>query len=106
MNLIERIFNVVCNTLVYHHLTEDGRKKAFAEIRRVRKPGGRLIVVDINPTRRNILTALPGHNRLAETDYVRSEVTARMQDAGFTVLENGPHPSRQLSYAVGKKIQS
>lgn len=102
----DETFDVVFNTLVYHHLTEGARAEAFGEVMRVLKPGGQFVLVDINPTRRNILTSLPGHNRLAATDYVRNEVTAHMCSAGFAVIDDGPHPSKQLSYAIGKKAQA
>lgn len=73
------------------------------ELVRVLKPVGRLVLVDINPTRRNILTSLPGHSSIAREDYVRIEVTARMRTAGLTVVADGPHPLKQLSYAIGRK---
>ncbi|MCP4168175.1 MAG: methyltransferase domain-containing protein [Chloroflexi bacterium] len=97
-------FDVVFSTLMYHHLTESQKGAAFSELSRVLRPNGRLIMVDINPARRNILTSLPGHSQVEREDYVRSEVTERMQIAGFTVVEEGAHPSKQLSYAIGQKV--
>ena len=97
-------FDVAFSTLMYHHLTEVQKEAGFVELKRVLKPDGRLVVVDINPTRRNILTSLPGHSRIEREDYVRTEVTERMRDVGFTVIEDGSHPSRQLSYAIGLKM--
>jgi ubiquinone/menaquinone biosynthesis C-methylase UbiE len=97
-------FDVVFSTLMYHHLTEVERTTGIEEVRRVLKPGGRLVVVDINPTRRSILTLLPGHSSIEPEDYVRTEVAARMEEASFVVVEDGPHPSKQLSYAIGQKV--
>jgi ubiquinone/menaquinone biosynthesis C-methylase UbiE len=99
----ENTFDVVFSTLMYHHLTETQRSAAFVELDRLIKPGGRLIVVDINPTRRGIVTSLPGHTRLEQEDYVRHEIVERMRTTGFTAIEDGPHPSEQLSYAIGHK---
>jgi ubiquinone/menaquinone biosynthesis C-methylase UbiE len=97
-------FDVAFSTLMYHHLTDTQKREGLVELERVLKPNGRLVLVDINPTRRSILTSLPGHSRLEREDYVRHEVTEGMQAAGFTVIETGAHPSKQLSYAVGQKV--
>ena len=47
-------FDAVTATLMLHHLTHDQQLRTLAEVRRVLRPGGRLVVVDF---------ALP-HNRL------------------------------------------
>lgn len=100
----DETFDLAFSTLMYHHLTDAQRDAGFYEVRRVLKPGGRFILVDINPSKRSILTSLPGHSRLAAEDYVRKEVIARMEETGFTVIDDGEHPSRQLSYAIGCKV--
>ena len=97
-------FDVAFSTLMYHHLTDTQKREGLVELERVLVPNGRLILVDINPTRRSILTSLPGHSRLDREDYVRHEVTEGMQAAGFTVVDTGAHPSKQLSYAIGQKV--
>jgi len=99
----DNTFDVVFSTLMYHHLNETQRSAAFVELERLIRPGGRLVVVDINPTRRSIITYLPGHNRLEQEDHVRREIVERMGTAGFIAIEDGPHPSTQLSYAIGQK---
>lgn len=98
-------FDVVFSTLMYHHLSERGKEAGLAEVARVLKPGGRFLLVDINPSRRSILTSLPGHSQVERQDFVRGEVTGRMEAAGLTVIDSGAHPSRQLSYAIGQKAK-
>jgi ubiquinone/menaquinone biosynthesis C-methylase UbiE len=99
----DNTFDVAFSTLMYHHLSDSQRMAGIAEVGRVLKPAGRLILVDINPSRRSFITSLPGHNQAERWDFVRHEVTEQMEAAGFTIIEIGAHPSRQLSYAIGRK---
>lgn len=96
-------FDVAIQTLVFHHLNEAQKEKGLAELSRILKPNGRLLIVDLNPSRRSIATSLPGHNRLEQVDHVLTEVVQRMETAGFTNIQAGPHPNKQMSYAIGVK---
>lgn len=99
----DNTFDVAISSLMYHHLTELQKTAGLKELKRVLKPNGRLLVVDLNPSRRSILTSLPSHNQLDRQDYVRDEVTEQMQTAGFRYIKAGPHSYKLLSYAIGQK---
>ncbi len=99
----DNTFDVALQTLVFHHLTEAQKINGLAELRRVLKQNGRLLIADLNPSRRGIATSLPGHNQLDQVDHVRSEVVERLEAAGFSNIQSGPHPNKQLSYAIGEK---
>ncbi|HEY6296111.1 MAG TPA: methyltransferase domain-containing protein [Streptosporangiaceae bacterium] len=45
-------FDVVTSTLALHHVPARQRQRAFTEMYRVTRPGGRLLVADFDPSRR------------------------------------------------------
>jgi demethylmenaquinone methyltransferase/2-methoxy-6-polyprenyl-1,4-benzoquinol methylase/phosphoethanolamine N-methyltransferase len=54
-------FDVVTSSLMLHHLPDDLKRKGFAEIRRVLKPGGRFLAMDFASESRLGLDSPIGH---------------------------------------------
>lgn len=99
----EAAFDVVTSTAMMHHLTSAQVENGLRELYRVLRPNGRLLIVDINPARRSLISRLPGHRHLAPKDTVQEEMPARLQAAGFRHIQTGSHPVNALSYAIGAK---
>ncbi|MER7755182.1 methyltransferase domain-containing protein [Kitasatospora sp. NPDC097643] len=83
-------FDVVVSSLMIHHLPAEARSQALAEMYRVCRPGGRLLVADFRPPSsrigRHLVGAAAGpameHNPIGQ-------LTALVRDAGFTDLAVG-----------------
>jgi demethylmenaquinone methyltransferase/2-methoxy-6-polyprenyl-1,4-benzoquinol methylase/phosphoethanolamine N-methyltransferase len=96
-------FDVVLNSFVLHHLPHDLKRKGFAEIHRVLKPGGRFLAADFGPPAkgviRHVVTALAGHGMMHKD---AAELMAMMEEAGFTNVEEVKTKYKQLLFVRGK----
>lgn len=95
-------FDLAMSTLMLHHLPDDLKRTGLAEIRRVLKPGGRLLAVDMASTGHGIfghVMSLIGH-KIAH-DYVDG-LMAMMRDAGFSYVEALDTKHNQLAFIRAK----
>ena len=77
-------FDVVLSSLMLHHVPEESRVEGLREVRRVLRPGGRLVLVDFAGRTllfHGILARLTGRSAIASpaVEHVEREVT----EAGF-----------------------
>lgn len=95
-------FDVVLSSLMLHHLPDDLKALGLAEVRRVLKPGGRFLAVDMQPRTgpisRKILTHLLGERMMQGGLTDLEPVLIR---AGFARAESGPTRMRLLGYLRG-----
>ena len=90
-------FEAVLSTLMLHHLPRPVRRQCFAEIRRVLKPRGRVLVVDFGrPQERHGILA--HFHRHGHVDF--ADVRAMLMNAGFTVTQHGPLGFSSLQFVL------
>ncbi len=107
--LIERIpfpegyFDVVLSSLMLHHLPGQLKQAGLAEVHRVLKPGGRLLVVDMRDEPsgmvRTLIAAL-GHGSALQRP---GNLQALLRGAGFAMAAEGSMAAGVLAYAIGTK---
>ncbi|MCA9890419.1 MAG: methyltransferase domain-containing protein [Anaerolineae bacterium] len=108
--LVEKIqfadgtFDVVMNSLMFHHLPSlELKQAALAEMYRVLKPGGRLLIVDFEPPKRGLpkafLTLILGDMTAIDNTIV----PPLLQKAGFVNVTMGPTDSKVATYIAGIK---
>lgn len=91
-------FDVVLSTLMMHHLPRAVRRDAAREIRRVLRPGGRVLVADFmvsSQQRRGLLAHLHRHGRAEPTG-----VAEVLNQAGLRQLESGPLGMRDIHFVL------
>jgi ubiquinone/menaquinone biosynthesis C-methylase UbiE len=84
-------FDVVVSTLSIHHVPARRRQDAFAEMYRVTRPGGRLLVADFDPSRR-LLPLHPGTARMQRAAAVTGPLDELAARAGYQLLDRGTLP--------------
>jgi ubiquinone/menaquinone biosynthesis C-methylase UbiE len=91
-------FDVVLSTLMLHHLPRPVREQCAREMRRVLKPGGRVLAVDFTTPareRKGLLARFHRHGALAVRDII-----GLLNEAGLRVVESGSVGVSDLHFAL------
>ena len=96
-------FDLVVSQLAIHHLPDDLKPSAFAEMHRVLKSGGRCLIVDFEPPKsvpgrlvaRLVIAPMMMHTNV-------KNYQALLENAGFNTVETGRTRHRLLSFVRGR----
>ena len=91
-------FDAVVSTLMLHHLPRPIRQQCAREMRRVLKPGGRVLAVDFTTPareRKGLIARFHRHGALAIHD-----ITGLLSEAGLRVAESGSVGVLDLQFAL------
>lgn len=92
-------FDLALGTMMLHHLGRAARRELAAELRRLVKPGGRVLLVDFGKAeaRRRGFAA---HFRHRHGHVDLPEIVGLLEGAGFQRTESGPVGVKNLNFAL------
>lgn len=93
----DETFDVVLSTLMMHHLPAGLKRQGLAEIARVLKPGGRLVIADFMPQQERHGQARRFH---AGGSGIQG-LAALVKDAGFAQVDTEQRPPNRFSAFPG-----
>ena len=97
-------FDVALSTLMLHHLGRNARRQLACEMRRVIKPGGRVLVVDFaRSTRQRRRLLAHFHHGHGHVDL--QEIVGLLRAADFDNVESGAVGIKELQYALARAPQ-
>jgi len=92
-------FDVVLTTVMLHHLPRTARQELAVEMRRVLKPGGRVLAIDFGGTDRKRKTFLDHfHRRHGHVDL--KDLIGMLKEAGLNIGDSGAVGMRDLNFVL------
>jgi len=93
-------FDAVLSTVMLHHLPHKARQQCAAEMRRVLKPGGRMLVVEFGSVARQRTGFLAHFHRHGHVK--QSDIIGLLSEAGLNGIETGPVGMLELQFVRAK----
>lgn len=94
----DQSFDIVLSSLMMHHLPDDLKPRALAELRRVLKPGGRLLIADFKRPTNHLGKGLLGLMMHGHVREGAQDLPALLAEAGFTSIAVDDKRSRVLGF--------
>jgi ubiquinone/menaquinone biosynthesis C-methylase UbiE len=92
-------FDLALGTMMLHHLGRAARRELAVQLRRVVKPGGRVLLVDFAKPKTKA-RGFAAHIRHRHGHVDLSEIIALLEGAGFQPIESGPVGIKNLQFAL------
>jgi ubiquinone/menaquinone biosynthesis C-methylase UbiE len=100
----EASFDLALGTMMLHHLGRAARRELAAELRRVVKPGGRVLLVDFaKPEAKRHGLAMHFRHRYGHVDL--QEIVGLLEGAGFQLMDRGPVGIKDMHFALATSRQ-
>jgi ubiquinone/menaquinone biosynthesis C-methylase UbiE len=93
-------FDVVLSTLMLHHLPRKAREECAREMRRVLKPGGRVLAVDFSSPQKKRSLLAHFHHRHGHVEL--RDMIALLSEAGLNVVKSGALGIRDMQFALAE----
>jgi ubiquinone/menaquinone biosynthesis C-methylase UbiE len=98
----DQSFDVVLSSLMMHHLPDDLKPRALAELRRVLRPGGRLLIADFKRPTDHVGQGLLGLLMHGHVEQGAQDLPALLAAAGFTSITLDDKRSRVLGFVCAR----
>jgi len=98
LTFADQSFDVVLSSLMMHHLPDDLKPRALAELRRVLKPGGRLVIADFKRPTNHLSQGLIGLMMHGHVQQGVEDLSGLLKTAGFNHIEIDVRSSRVLGF--------
>ena len=96
-------FDFALSSLMMHHLPDDLKKDGLQEVQRVLKPGGTLLVIDLDLSTYSLASLIHGHTSYNKLTPEIGQLSQYMDEAGYVSTGTGKLKFRGFSYIKGKK---
>jgi ubiquinone/menaquinone biosynthesis C-methylase UbiE len=94
----DKSFDAVLSTLMLHHLPREAREQCAREIRRVLKPGGRVLAIDFATSGKK--KGLLAHLHRRHGSVKLHEIIGALSQAGLSIVESGAVGVKDIQFVL------